>query len=355
VRALELLVGRYPAASLDTPGELPPVPPPIPAGLPSELLERRPDLIAAERRVAAAFNRIGEARAAMLPQISLTASVSSISSDLFVLKDRDNPVWSAGASLLAPLYQGGALRAQVDVRTAEQKQAVAEYASVGQRAFSEVEDAISRDIAARERETILTRAVSESQRALDLSRTAYEVGRVDLRSVQQQQLSLFASRSALLRVQSDQRVQRVNLHLALGGGFGGPESQLRDRTVSRVEDGATIVDVHRIVGTGGAELRAPPSGWPRAIKVRLHGFPLLASLRADAVTSSATLGPHMTCEPARTLLREATYRCMLDGKPTGESRRGDDYLEIDFPPDMLVADTARVEVRWSETGVMAAR
>jgi NodT family efflux transporter outer membrane factor (OMF) lipoprotein len=355
VRALELLVGRYPAASLDTPGELPPVPPPIPAGLPSELLERRPDLIAAERRVAAAFNRIGEARAAMLPQISLTASVSSISSDLFVLKDRDNPVWSAGASLLAPLYQGGALRAQVDVRTAEQKQAVAEYARVGQRAFSEVEDAISRDIAARERETILTRAVSESQRALDLSRTAYEVGRVDLRSVQQQQLSLFASRSALLRVQSDQRVQRVNLHLALGGGFGGPESQLRDRTVSRVEDGATIVDVHRIVGTGGAELRAPASGWPRAIKVRLHGFPLLASLRADAITSSATLGQHMTCEPARALLREAAYRCVLDGKPAGESRRGDDYLEIDIPPAMLVADTARVEVRWSETGVMASR
>jgi NodT family efflux transporter outer membrane factor (OMF) lipoprotein len=355
VRALELLVGRYPAASLDTPGELPAVLPPIPAGLPSELLERRPDVIAAERRVAAAFNRTGEARAAMLPQISLTASVSSISSDLFLLKDRDNPAWSAGASLLAPLYQGGALRAQVEVRTAEQKQAVAEYARVAQRAFSEVEDAISRDGAARDREGILTRAVTENQRALDLSRTAYEVGRVDLRSVQQQQLALFASRSALLRVQSDQRVQRVNLHLALGGGFGGPEATLRDRTVSRVEGTATIVDVYRVVGSGGAEIRAPGSGWPQAIKVRLHGFQPLAQVRADAITSTATPDRRMICEPARSVLSADGYRCTLAGEAAGQTRRGDDYLEIELPSALLVPDTARVELRWSETTAVAAR
>jgi NodT family efflux transporter outer membrane factor (OMF) lipoprotein len=355
VRALELLIGRYPAASLDTPGELPPLPAPIPAGLPSELLERRPDVIAAERRVAAAFNRIGEARAAMLPQISLTASVSSISSDLFVLKDRDNPVWSAGASLLAPLYQGGALRAQVAVRTAEQKQAVAEYAGVGQRAFSEVEDAISRDSTARDREAILTRGVTESQRAFELSRLAYEIGSVDLRSVQQQQLALYASRSALLRVQSDQRVQRVNLHLALGGGFGGAESTLRDRGVSRVEDGVTIVDVYRVVGTGGAEIRAAASGWPQTIHVRLHGFRPLANLQARAVTASATTTRDMNCEPARPLLREPGYRCTLDGKPAGATTTSEDYLQLAIPASLLVPDTARVEVRWSEVDTLAVR
>jgi NodT family efflux transporter outer membrane factor (OMF) lipoprotein len=355
VRALELLIGRYPAASLDTPGELPALPAPIPAGLPSELLERRPDVIAAERRVAAAFNRVGEARAAMLPQISLTASVSTISSDLFVLKERDNPVWSAGASLLAPLYQGGALRAQVAVRTAEQKQAVAEYARVGQRAFGEVEDAISRDSAARDREAILTRGVAESKRAFDLSRLAYEIGSVDLRSVQQQQLALYASRSSLLRVQSDQRVQRVNLHLALGGGFGGSESALRDRSVSRLEGAATIVDVYRVVGTGGAEIRAPATGWPQAIQVRLHGFRPLASLQARAVTASATRDRQMSCEPARALLRDAGYRCTLEGQPAGETSAADDYVQVTIPPAMLVPDTARVEVRWSEASAVAAR
>ena len=96
-RAIEALVGRYPSATVDIATELATWPGPIPGGLPSELLERRPDVIAADRRVAAAFSRVQEAKAARLPSISLTTSINSISSDLFVLQDRENPVWSAGA------------------------------------------------------------------------------------------------------------------------------------------------------------------------------------------------------------------------------------------------------------------
>ena len=126
LRALELLLGRYPAAEIAVAPALAPMPGPLPVGLPSDLLERRPDVIAAERRVAAAFNRVGEAKAARLPRISLTASVSAISSDLLVLQDRSNPGYGLGANLFAPLYQGGALQAQVDIRNAEQQQAMAE-------------------------------------------------------------------------------------------------------------------------------------------------------------------------------------------------------------------------------------
>jgi NodT family efflux transporter outer membrane factor (OMF) lipoprotein len=219
LRALELLLGRYPAAAMEASARLPALPPPVPAGLPSELLERRPDVIAAERRVAAAFNRVGEAKAAKLPKISLTAGVSSISSDLFVLQDRDNPVWNLGANLLAPLYQGGALRAQVEIRDAEQRQVLAEYAQVGLRAFNDVESALATEFSLKDREAILQRAVVDNQRALDLANESYRVGAVDLRSVSQQQLAVFASQTALVRVQSEARVQRVNLHLALGGSF----------------------------------------------------------------------------------------------------------------------------------------
>ena len=129
-----------------------------------QLLERRPDVIAAERRVAAAFNRIGEAKAALLPRISLTAGGSTISSDVFVLQDRANPAFSFGANLLAPIYQGGVLRAQVEIRTAEQKQAVAEYARTGQRAFAEVENALAAENTLRDREAILD-ATSATARA----------------------------------------------------------------------------------------------------------------------------------------------------------------------------------------------
>jgi NodT family efflux transporter outer membrane factor (OMF) lipoprotein len=219
LRALETLAGRYPAAAAAVPEQFAAIPGPVPVGMPSELLERRPDVVAAERRVAAAFYRTEEAKAARLPRISLTAAVTSISSELFVLKEQNDPVWSAGASLLAPLFLGGQLQAQVEIRTAEQKQAVAEYGRVGARAFGEVENALSVEFALQDREIILKRAVAENERALEFANVRYRVGSGDLRAVQQQSLALFAARTALLRVQSERLVQRVNLYLALGGGF----------------------------------------------------------------------------------------------------------------------------------------
>ncbi len=219
IRALEILLGRYPSAASVIAPQLPAFPGDVPTGLPSELLERRPDVVAAERRVAVAFNRIHEAKAARLPAIALTTGVSAISSELFLLKDHDNPVWNLGANLVAPIFMGGALKTQVEIRTAEQKQAVAEYAAVGLRAFGEVESALSAEIAAREREQILVQTLTDSQQALGVVQTKFKVGSTDLRFVEQRQLALTATRSALIHVQAQQRVQRVNLHLALGGSF----------------------------------------------------------------------------------------------------------------------------------------
>ena len=219
LRALELLLGRYPGAEIGVAQRLAPMPAPVPAGLPSDLLERRPDVIAAERRVAAAFDRVGEAKAARLPRITLTASISAISSDLLVLQNQSNPGYGFGANLFAPLYQGGALKAQVDVRSAEQKQAMAEYARIAQRSFGEVENALGADIALRERDDLLARNVADNERALALAQTQFRVGSVDLRAVEQRQLALYSARTALLRVQTERLAQRANLYLALGGAF----------------------------------------------------------------------------------------------------------------------------------------
>jgi outer membrane protein, multidrug efflux system len=218
-RAIEILAGRYPSATVDPGVTLPALPGPVPAGLPAELLERRPDVRAAERRVASAFYRTEQAKAARLPSISLTMGVSSITSDLFVMKERDNPVWGVGGTLMAPIFNAGALKAQVDVRSAEQKAAVADYGRIGSRAFGEVEGALSASFSLDERADVLQRAVRANEQALGYSRTRYEVGSSDLRGVQQQLLSLHAARSTLARVQGERLIQRVNLHLALGGGF----------------------------------------------------------------------------------------------------------------------------------------
>jgi len=220
VRALELLLGRYPAAELKARLDLAKLPDAAPAGLPLEMLERRPDLIAAERRVAAAFNRAGEAKMARLPRVNLTGNIGYISSDILELKqDYDNPSAGVGAKLQAPLYTGGALDAQVEIRTSEQKEAVAQYARTALRAIGDVESALAAAQALAERETLLQQVLAENRRALTLTQSAYRVGRQDLRSVQQQQLSVHAARIVLLRVQSEQLTQRVNLHLALGGSF----------------------------------------------------------------------------------------------------------------------------------------
>src|SRR5205814_1535147 len=137
----------------------------------------------------------------------------------------------AGAGLLAPLYLGGALKAQQDIRTAEQQQAVATYASVGLRAFSEVESALANEFTLKQRAAILQNVVAENERALALAQTRYRLGAIDLREVSQQQLQLYSATTALLRVQSEARIQRVNLHLALGGSFEAPAPTAQNEAV----------------------------------------------------------------------------------------------------------------------------
>ena len=213
-------IGRYPAAAASVSARLPAQPDTIPAGLPSELLERRPDVVAAERRVAAAFNRVGEAKAARLPTIALTTGVSSISSELFVLQDHENPVWNLGANLLAPIYKGGALKTQVEIshRRAEAgRRRLRRRSACARSAKSRTR--WPRRFAARDRERILAQTLSDSQRAFDIVQTQFKVGSTDLRFVNERQLALNATQSALIRMQAEQRVQRVNLHLALGGSF----------------------------------------------------------------------------------------------------------------------------------------
>jgi multidrug efflux system outer membrane protein len=225
LRALELLVGRYPAAEIKARTELIELPASFGTGIPLQMLERRPDVIAAERRVAAAFNRVGEAKAARFPQLTLNANFGAFESEILQLKeDYENPSGGLGARLLAPLYQGGAITAKVEIRTLQQKEAVAGYARVALQAIGDVENAlaISQSLAARI--TLLTEALNEEARALNFTETRFRIGRADRRAVEQQRLNVFNARMALIELHSDELAGRVNLHLALGGGFDPPST-----------------------------------------------------------------------------------------------------------------------------------
>ncbi len=223
VRSLEAILGRYPATELQAAADLAALPGTVPIGMPLDMLNRRPDMIAAERRVAAAFDRIGEAEAARLPRISLNASIATLSSDVLQLQeDYTDPSGGVGATLFAPLFQGGALKAQVSVRSAQQEEALALYASQALRAIGEVENALAASEVLAERVELLRQVLADQASTLEYEQAAYRIGRQDLRAVQQQQVQVQSARMALLRVQSEQLIQRVNLHLALGGSFAEP-------------------------------------------------------------------------------------------------------------------------------------
>ncbi len=236
LRALELLLGRYPAAELEARQSLTAMPGPMPAGFPLQMLERRPDMVAAEQRVAAAFNRVGEAKAAKLPRIILNANVASIHSSILTLAPGfSNPTAGAGAKLLAPIYLGGQLQTQVEIRTLEQKEAVLDYARMGMRALGDVENGIATSETLTQREALLQQAVNDNQRALELAQISYRIGSADLRAVQQQLISLNSSQQALLRVQSERLSQRTTVHLALGGSFELPSDTGADEPAAASE------------------------------------------------------------------------------------------------------------------------
>lgn len=218
-RALELMLGRYPAAEMAGAPNLEATLPPIPVGLPSELLERRPDIKAAERAAAAQFYQIQSAEAARLPKVSLTAGVGSVSSDLTNAISLGNDFWSIGTNFVAPIFTGGALEAQVDIESAEYRQAMANYGLTALKAFSEVEQGLSNESLLREQQTYLSQVVDDSQEALRVANVQFDVGKVDLLSVIQQQGQLIGAKVNLINIKDNRLQQRIDLHLALGGGF----------------------------------------------------------------------------------------------------------------------------------------
>lgn len=218
-RVLEVLLGRYPSAELRHLGGLPGMPGPVPVGLPSELLERRPDLVARERTVAAAFNRVRAARAARLPTVRLTANLVGQGGNLGDSLDPVNIVWTIAGGIIAPLIDGGERAQEVNIRTARQEAALAEYGAAALRAFQEVEDALTNEQILSRREAQLGRAVREFGSATTFEQERYQAGEIDLTRVEDTVLRYFESQRELSDARVARLQNRVALHLALGGSF----------------------------------------------------------------------------------------------------------------------------------------
>lgn len=219
IRSLQILVGDYPSGALDSGRQLPTALPAVPAGLPSQLLRRRPDLASAERRLAAAGCRVDAANAALYPRISLVASGGTQGLELQNLSDGDFRVWSLGANLLQPLLSGGALRAEVARNEAVAAEALANYGNSVLRAWFEVEVALAADRLLRERAAALNDAATAAASARDLARERWQIGITDFLAVADGQRQAFQAASAAITVERLRLDNRIDLFLALGGGF----------------------------------------------------------------------------------------------------------------------------------------
>ncbi|MES2307859.1 MAG: TolC family protein, partial [Verrucomicrobiota bacterium] len=199
--------------------ELQATPPHIPSGMPSEILERRPDIRSAERRVAAAFETVKEYQAAKLPRISLTSGIGTASNSLSGLIDPRNAAISFGANLLAPIFDAGSRQADLDRASAQQKEAYQNYRKVALQAFHEVENSLTSETYLEKEETNLKEAADHYTAARKVAETRYNNGLTDLTSVLVVQRQELQARITLLNVRGNRLQQRVNLHLALGGNF----------------------------------------------------------------------------------------------------------------------------------------
>jgi multidrug efflux system outer membrane protein len=196
-----------------------PIPPRPPAGLPSSLLESRPDVKQAEQNMIAANANIGVAKAALYPNISLTASLGGESLELGDILKSAARIWSGGLSLHLPIFDSGKLDAKVDQASAKQKQTLAQYESTIQNAFREVNDALVNLRQNTEREAALARSTDAAKKALEVSNNRYQSGYSAYIDVLDAQRTYNDAGLAYVQSRQARLIASVDLFKALGGGW----------------------------------------------------------------------------------------------------------------------------------------
>ncbi len=220
--SLSLLLGQEPGALLEElseSGRLPQAPPAVPAGLPSELLRRRPDIRRAEAELHAATARVGVATAELFPKFTITGSLSFQASDASSWFHWVNRVWSFGPGMSWRLFETGRVRAEIAQREAIQEQALISYRQTVLAALKEVEDALVAAAREEEHRKALLEAVEANRKAVDLALKLYIEGQTDFLNVLQAQRALYGSEDELIQSLRNSCVQLVALYKALGGGW----------------------------------------------------------------------------------------------------------------------------------------
>lgn len=216
-RRLEILLGHYPAGKEIASATLPQLPAAIPAGLPAELLERRPDLVATFRRLQADDLRAVSAKKLRLPRITLTAAGGTRSADLTDLIDPRSAAWNVFAGLMQPLFTGGRITGEIFRTQAFAEEALNIYKNTALNAFREVEQALAAEEWLRQQEISLKKAVEQTEASQKMAVYSYRNGLIGILTLLDSYRGTLNAQSAHLSVTRQLLSNRINLYLALGG------------------------------------------------------------------------------------------------------------------------------------------
>jgi outer membrane protein, multidrug efflux system len=233
---ISVLLGRNPSEIARGESlENQPLPPEVPAGLPSELLERRPDIAQAEQVLISSNARIGEAKALLFPRISLTGFFGWESTELDNLVSSPARTWTIAGNLLQPIFNAGKNKRRVEVAESQNRQTLYAYESVILQAFREVEDALIDYKKSGERRTSQLERVNAERKVLQLAEVRYRGGIANYLEVLDAQRSLFEAELDWVESSRDQLVALVRLYKALGGGWTAPESAPAEPPVAGIQ------------------------------------------------------------------------------------------------------------------------
>ncbi|MEM7728916.1 MAG: efflux transporter outer membrane subunit [Pseudomonadota bacterium] len=239
LRLIQTIVRDYPDAEIALPGDLPALPAFEGAGTPAQMLARRPDIIAAERRIAQAGLDVDVARKALYPRLSLSSSVGDetlnndvVDGNFFDILDLKGIAYSLAASVTAPVFQGGRLRAQVEAQRAQLAVQIETYAETVLTAYQEVEDALDAEGRLQAREAALEVARDEAVMAEDRLELRYTEGLATILQLLDAQTRRLNAEGQLITARAERLANRVRLHVALGGsGYSPPPNLLEPEPV----------------------------------------------------------------------------------------------------------------------------
>ncbi|RKE80529.1 TolC family protein [Chryseobacterium sp. AG363] len=216
-RSLELLTGKYPEGKLATQNFFNTVKSSIPASFPLELLENRSDIQASHFQIENAFYEVQEAKAARLPSLNISSSLGSAGSNVESINSLfSNPLIKVGGGLVSPLFNGGKLKKNVEVKNSQQKQVVEEYSKAVLNALNEVESSLANLRSIEKQMTYTTNAVNELKNNISLTEKQIKVGTSNSFVLIRKQRDLLKNEMNLINLELQYRIERINLYMALG-------------------------------------------------------------------------------------------------------------------------------------------